>query len=47
MLYKKGVLKNFVKITGKYLCQRLYRRPWHDTHPVTCANQEKGGLDGQ
>ena len=24
MLYKKGVLKNFAKFTGKYLCQIFF-----------------------
>ena len=24
MFYIKGILKNFVKITGKYLCRRLF-----------------------
>ena len=30
---KKGVLKNFAKLTGKHLCQRL----WHWCFPVTFA----------
>ena len=24
VFYKKGVLKNFAKLTGKYLCQSLF-----------------------
>ena len=31
MFYKKGVLENFVKFTGKHLCQRLFLiklQPW-------------------
>ena len=39
---KKGVLRNFVKFTGKYLCQSLFfnkvpglkKRLWHSFFPV-------------
>ena len=46
VLYKKGVLKNFAKLTGKHLCQTLFfnkvttlfkKRLWHRCFPVTFA----------
>ena len=32
----KGVLRNFAKFKGKYLCQSLFfiKRPWHSCFPV-------------
>ena len=31
---KKGVLRNFVKLTGKYLCQRLFFNKVADLGPA-------------
>ena len=44
MFYKKGVLKHFVKITGKYLCRRLFLNNVsglfrHRHFPVTFAKK--------
>ena len=45
VFYKKGVLRNFVKFTGKHLCLTLFfnkvflleKRPWHKCFPVNFA----------
>ena len=44
MFCKKGVLRNFVKFTGKHLCQNLFfntavglRLAWHRCFPVNFA----------
>ena len=47
MFYKKGILKNFAKFTGKQLCLSLLyytcpatllkKRPWHMCFPVNFA----------
>ena len=35
MFYKKGVLKNFTKFTGKHLCQGLFVNKLADLRPAT------------
>ena len=42
VFYKKGVLTNFAKFTGKHLCQSLFfylikKRLWHRCFPVNFA----------
>ena len=39
VFYKKGVLRNFAKVTGKNLCQSLFikKRLWHSCFPVNFA----------
>ena len=46
VFYKKGVLRNFVKLIGKHLCQSIFfnktaglvsKRPWHRCFPVNSA----------
>ena len=42
MFFKKGVLRNFAKFTGKHLCQSLFfnkveKRLWHSYFPVNFA----------
>ena len=39
VFYKKGVLRNFAKVTGKNLCQSLFikKRLWDSCFPVNFA----------
>ena len=48
---RKGVLRNFAKFTGKYLCQGLFfntsllkNRLWHGYFPVNFANFPKSNF---
>ena len=39
VFYKKGVLKNFTKFTGKHLCQRLYLNKVAALSPATLSKK--------
>ena len=45
MFYKKGVLRNFTKFTGKHLCQSLFFNKVADLRPQVCDFIKKETLE--
>ena len=38
-LFKKGVIRNFAKFTGKHLCHSLFFEPVPESHPATLLKE--------